>query len=83
MANTLSDLSSSLASAVTAAGAGVARVDARQRLSASGAVWSADGVIVTSHHVVERDDNIQVGVPDGDSVPAALVGRDPTPIWRC
>ncbi len=78
MADTLSDLSSSLASAVTAAGAGVARVDARQRMPASGAVWSADGVIVTSHHVVERDENIQVGVPDGDAVPAALVGRDPT-----
>jgi S1-C subfamily serine protease len=47
-------------------------------LPASGIVWSSDGVIVTSHHVLERNDNIKVGLPDGQSVPATLVGRDPT-----
>jgi S1-C subfamily serine protease len=41
-------------------------------------VWSADGVIVTAHHVVERDENIQVGLADGRTVSASLVGRDPT-----
>ena len=48
------------------------------RLAASGFVWSADGVIVTAHHVLERDDNINVGLADGQTVPATLAGRDPT-----
>ena len=48
----LSDLSNALAAATETAGAGVVRVEARPRLSASGIVWSADGVIVTAHHVV-------------------------------
>jgi S1-C subfamily serine protease len=47
-------------------------------MSASGVVWSADGLIVTAHHVLERDEGIKVGLPNGDKVAASLVGRDPT-----
>ncbi len=78
MAEVLQSLSNALADAVQAAGAGVVRVEARRRLPATGIVWSADGVIVTAHHVVERDDNITVGLPNGQSVSATLVGRDPS-----
>lgn len=78
MSNTLTALSDALAAAVEAAGSSVVRVEARRRLPASGIVWSADGLIVTAHHVVEQDDNIRVGLPDGQAVPASLVGRDPT-----
>ena len=78
MPEVLASLSEALAETVASAGAGVVRVDARDRLPASGIVWSGDGVIVTSHHVVERDDNITVGLPDGQTVSAVLVGRDPT-----
>ncbi|MBI5033074.1 MAG: trypsin-like peptidase domain-containing protein [Chloroflexi bacterium] len=74
----LSDLSQALAAAVESAGAGVVRVEARPRFPASGIVWSADGVIVTSHHVVEEEENISIGLADGKSVSAKLVGRDPT-----
>ncbi len=76
MAQVLTELSDALANAVERADSGVARVEARERFPASGIVWSADGVIVTAHHVVERDEDIRVGVGD-DSVPAVLVGRDP------
>lgn len=78
MANTLMELSNDLASAVAAAGTAVVRVEARRRLPASGFVWSRDGVIVTAHHVIEQDDNIRIGLPGGDTIPATLVGRDPT-----
>ncbi len=78
MSNTLTSLSDALATAVEAAGPSVVRVEARRRLPASGIVWSADGLIVTAHHVVEQDDNIRIGLPDGQTVPASLVGRDPT-----
>src|SRR5690606_11003399 len=74
----LQSLSNDLAATVEAAGKSIVRIEARRRQSASGIVWSADGVIVTAHHVVERDENIRVGLPDGSTVPATLVGRDPT-----
>jgi S1-C subfamily serine protease len=74
----LQDLSDALAATVKATGSSVVRVEARRRLPASGIIWSSDGVIVTAYHVVERDENISVGLPDGQSVPATLVGRDPT-----
>ena len=78
MTEVLSSLSEALASTVAGASSGVVRVDARRRLPASGIVWSADGVIVTAHHVVERDDSIRVGLPDGQEAPATLIGRDPS-----
>ncbi len=74
----LSDLSQNLATVVDNAGAGIVRVEARPRLPASGIVWSADGVIVTAHHIVEEEDNIGIGLPDGRTAKAKLVGRDPT-----
>ncbi len=76
MAQVLTELSDELAKAVETASGGVARVDGRDRLPASGIVWSADGVIVTAHHVVERDDDITIGVGE-ERIPAELVGRDP------
>src|SRR5215831_8190329 len=77
MANVLTDLSSELAELAESVGSRIARVEARRRQSATGIVYSADGVIVTAHHVVERDENISVGLPDGSSASATLVGRDP------
>jgi len=78
MSEFLSNLSQALAETVDTVGSGVVRVEGRRRLAASGIVWSADGVIVTADHVVRQDDNIGLGLPDGRSVTAALVGRDPT-----
>jgi len=78
MSQVLQNLSNELAGMVAAVGPSIVRVEARRRLPATGIVWSNDGVIVTAHHVVERDDNIRVGLADGKSVSATLVGRDPT-----
>jgi S1-C subfamily serine protease len=78
MTEILSSLSQALADVADQGGRGLVRVEARRRLPASGIVWSADGLIVTAHHVVRREDNIPVGLPDGQTVPATLVGRDPT-----
>ena len=74
----LQAFSDALAATVASAGEGVVRVDARHRMSASGIVWAADGVIVSAQHVVERDADIRIGLPDGGEVPASLAGRDPT-----
>lgn len=70
-------VSNELADAVERAGAGVVTVDARRRHPATGIVWTADGLIATANHVVERDEEIEIGLPDGRTAEATLVGRDP------
>ena len=78
MTEVLKQFSDGLASAVETAGQTVVRVEARRRIPASGILWSADGLIVTAHHVVEQEDNIGIGLADGQTLTATLVGRDPT-----
>lgn len=73
----LNELSESLADAVERAGQSMVRVSARRRLGATGLIWRPDGLIVTADHVIERDEEITVGLPDGREVGAMLVGRDP------
>jgi len=78
MASILQSLSDDMAAAVERAGQSVVRINGRRRMSATGIVWSADGVIVTAHHVVTRDDELTVGLPNGDEASATLAGRDPS-----
>jgi S1-C subfamily serine protease len=73
----LKDLSDAMAAAVEAVNPTIVQVNARHRLSASGIVWSSDGLIVTAHHIIERDDNITITLHDGTSHNATLLGRDP------
>jgi S1-C subfamily serine protease len=75
--NSLVNLSNALADLVETAGGSIVRVEGRNRMPATGVVYSNEGVVVTAHHVVERDDNLVVGLPNGESVAAQLVGRDP------
>lgn len=71
----LQQLSDGLADAVAKAGESVVVVQARRRLHASGIVW-AERTIVTADHVIENDERIVVGFPDGSDVKATVVGRD-------
>jgi S1-C subfamily serine protease len=75
---TLQAFSDALAALVSDAARFVVRVEARGRLAASGVVWGEDGTIVTAHHVIERDEQIAVGLADGRVVEATLAGRDPS-----
>ncbi len=74
----ISDLSTDLAGIIKNASQSIVRVEARRWTPASGSVWSQDGIIVTAHHAIEKDDQIKVGLPDGTTVSASLVGRDPS-----
>jgi S1-C subfamily serine protease len=65
-----------MADAVAALSPAIVRVDARRRLAATGFVWNSE-MIVTAHHVVERDDHIKITLHDGSTHDAQLVGRDP------
>ncbi len=77
MSNLLIDLSNGLADAAQTASQSIVRVDGRQRMAASGITWASD-LVVTAHHVVERDENIGIGRPDGSQASAVVVGRDPS-----
>lgn len=72
----LSNLSNALAKTVQSGDQSLVRIEARRRLPASGIVWNRDGVIVTANHIVKRDEDIRVGLPDGKVVTANLLGRD-------
>jgi len=69
--------SDELANTVEQAGRSVVAVDARRHVAASGVVWSADGLIVTADHAIEREEGIEIRLPSGEMRVATLVGRDP------
>src|SRR2546428_5538577 len=73
----LSEISNGIAGIAERVGPSVVRVEARRHAPGSGIVWAADGTIVTADHVIEQEDEIRVGLPDGQLVAATLVGRDP------
>ena len=73
----LAGLSAELAGIVEKVGASVVRVDDGTRMTATGIIWSADGIVVTTSHGVERDEDVRIELQDGTRLPATLVGRDP------
>lgn len=78
MEDLLTALSRRTAALVAERAVHVVRVEGRRRGPASGVVWSADGLVVAAHHAVERDDELEVGLPSGETAAAEIVGRDPS-----
>lgn len=76
MSSSLEKLSAELAGFVETGAASVVRVEGRRRTASSGVVWAAEGVIVASHHAVDAEDDVPVGLHDGRTVAARVVGRD-------
>ena len=74
--NELQKFSDGLAAAVEKAAQSTVTVDARGRIPATGIVWSADGEILTADHVIQRDESINVTLPDGTTHAAKVLGRD-------
>jgi S1-C subfamily serine protease len=73
----LATLSAELAGVVERVAPSVVRVDDGSRLTATGIIWTADGVIVTTSHGVERDEDLAIETADGTRHAATLAGRDP------
>ncbi len=75
----LSQFSDQLASVVEHAARSIVTVAARPRPPATGIIWRADTatIILTADHVIEREDAINVTLPDNRAVKAQFMGRDP------
>src|SRR5215472_7225165 len=71
----LTTLSDDLSDAVATAAKSVVTVHGGRRFGASGVVWRP-GVVVTTDHALEQDDEIGVTLPDGTRVGAKVAGRD-------
>lgn len=78
MSNVLTELSAAMGTAVSQADSGIVRVEGRRRLGATGIVWSAAGLILTANHVVNHDEGLKIGLPNGERASASLIGRDPS-----
>lgn len=76
MKNAAIEFSDAVAGLVETNGGAVVRVEGRQGGPATGTVWSAEGTLVTTSHAVERDEDVEIGLPDGSTTPATVVGRD-------
>ncbi len=74
--NALLSLSNELAGAVERVAGAVVAVHARPRLPSTGVHWRP-GIIVTADHTVRSDEDITIARPDGRTVAASLIGRDP------
>ena len=74
--NVFSALSEAMAEAVAKAASGTVMVNARRRIPSSGIAYAPD-LILTADHVVERDDDISVILPDDSERSASVAGRDP------
>jgi S1-C subfamily serine protease len=74
--NALSVLSDAMADAVEKAALSTVLVNGRRRYPASGIAYATD-LILTASHVLEREDEIPVILPDGSKQTGELLGRDP------
>jgi serine protease DegQ len=74
--NSLTAFSDSLEQAVSKASESTVLVNGRRRMPASGIAYAPD-LILTADHVVERDEDISVFLPDGGEITAKVAGRDP------
>src|SRR5215468_1295380 len=76
----LSAFSDQLASVVAKAARSIVTVAARPRQPATGILWNtgSETIILTADHVIEREEEITVILPDKREVKAQLIGRDPS-----
>lgn len=74
----LNEISGELSGIVEKVAPSIVRVEARRRIPGSGIVWASDGTIVTADHIIEREEDLRIGLADGRVAEATLVGRDPT-----
>ncbi|MGO8951425.1 MAG: S1C family serine protease [Ktedonobacterales bacterium] len=79
-ATALSAFSDELANVVARASRSIVTLAARPRQSATGILWREgnETIVLTADHVVEKEDDITITLPDGRQIKGQLIGRDPS-----
>jgi S1-C subfamily serine protease len=78
MAQASGDFGDGFATAVAAAESGVVRVQASGGRGATGSVWSADGLVITSQLALGDAEAVHVTPGGGEPREAEVIGRDPS-----
>ncbi len=73
----LTSLSNAISQVTENVGESVVRISSGRRGGGTGIIWSKQGQIVTAAHVVGRSQEAEVGLPDGRSLNAKILGLDP------
>src|SRR5258708_35389226 len=73
----LKDFSDAAVAVVESAARSVVAVRGREWGQASGIILKP-GVVVTAEEALDKDEEIEITLPDGTAVKATLVGRDPS-----
>jgi S1-C subfamily serine protease len=74
--NNVADFSAQITKVVETVAGSIVAIDARPRVATSGVIWQTGGIIVSTNHTIQRDDDITVALADGQTTSATLVGRD-------
>lgn len=74
----LAQLSNRISDLAARGAESVVRIDARRRGPSSGVAWRDDGLVLTAHHALEREEDVEVGLPSGESATAEVIGHDPS-----
>ena len=75
--NALVSLSQAIESIAAKVSQSVVSIRSRNRGIGSAVVWTTDGHIVTCSHLLRKVDEVEVGLSNGKSFPAKVIGNDP------
>ncbi|MCA9707886.1 MAG: PDZ domain-containing protein [Myxococcales bacterium] len=73
----LLDSSDTFISLVDSTGPAIARVEAPRSAGITGLLWSDEGIVITAHHALRRDEPLRVALGEHEPRDARLLGRDP------
>src|SRR5918911_5094745 len=73
----LVSLSQAIESVASNVSQSIVGIHSRNRGNGSAVVWTTNGHIVTCSHLVRKVDEVKVGLSNGKSFPAKVIGNDP------
>lgn len=76
MSNLLQELNVEMSRVVGEVRRSLVRISNGHAGQGAGTIWSADGLVLTNAHVVQRS-SLKVTLPDGQTLPAKIVAHDP------
>jgi serine protease Do len=73
----LQQLNAGMASVVERVRGSLVRISNGRRGQGAGTIWHEQGLILTNAHVIAGRQHLHVSLPDGETLPARILGADP------